>query len=163
MLKFGFGIEADSPDFEAYKAEFSNHYASAVFEHSRLFEGIPDVLDQLDNCRRRWGVVTNKATRFAAPLVEGLGLSARASCLVYADTTPYAKPHPAPLLHGAQACGVAAANCVYIGDDLRDIQAGRAAGMRTVAVTWGYANANPNDWGADDVVDRPRDLLRLLA
>jgi phosphoglycolate phosphatase len=108
-------------------------------------------------------VVTNKATRFAAPLLAGLGLAPRAACLVYSDTTPHRKPHPAPLLHGAQACGVAPACCVYVGDDLRDVQAGRAAGMRTVAVTWGYADSDPRDWGADDVVDTPADLVRVLA
>ena len=109
-------------------------------------------------------MVTNKAKRFTDPLAQLIGFTARASCVVSGDTTPHAKPHPAPLLHAAQVSGVDPLRCIYIGDDLRDIQAGRAAGMRTLAVTWGYLGEGepPSDWGADAVIDTPAAVLDFL-
>ena len=111
-----------------------------------------------------WGIVTNKATRFSDPLVRALGLLPPAATLVCGDTTPHAKPHPEPLLEAARRIGVAAAECIYVGDDLRDVQAGRAAGMTTVAVAWGYLGAGEPiaAWGADHLAQTPNDLLKLL-
>lgn len=162
MLKLAFGVGPKMPEFEAYKAEFTRNYESAPSEHSRLFNGISQVLAHLDSQQCKWGVVTNKMSRFASPLVSSLGLAERAACLVYADTTPHLKPHPAPLLHAAQLCQVDPTRALYIGDDLRDVQAGRAAGMRTVAVTWGYATTDPREWGADEVVESPEDLTAFF-
>jgi phosphoglycolate phosphatase len=111
-----------------------------------------------------WGIVTNKATRFSDPLVRALGLLPRAATLVCGDTTPHAKPHPEPLLEAARRLGVDAVHCVYVGDDLRDVQAGRAAGMTTVAVHWGYLGEGEaiESWGADHLVQTPSELLKLL-
>jgi phosphoglycolate phosphatase len=110
----------------------------------------------------RWGIVTNKPARFTDPLVPQIGL-ALASCVISGDTTPHAKPHPAPLLEAAARLGVAPEECWYVGDDLRDIQAGHAAGMRTVACQWGYCGpVEPAAWGADHLLATPADLLNLI-
>jgi phosphoglycolate phosphatase len=109
-------------------------------------------------------VVTNKAARLAEPLLSGLDLRQRATVLVAGDTTPYSKPHPEPLLHAARVLGLPAARCVYIGDDERDIQAGRAAGMTTVAAAWGYLGRGEavERWGADHIAESPDALLNWL-
>ena len=123
------------------------------------------VLAALEAHPLRWGIVTNKAARFTTPVVRGLGLAERAAVVISGDTTPHAKPHPAPLLEAARRLGVQPASCLYVGDDERDVQAGRAAGMRTVAVAWGYLGlGEPIDaWRADAVIERPDELLQLLA
>jgi 2-phosphoglycolate phosphatase len=152
------------PDFEALRQQFFSYYESALAVHSRLFDGMHTTLDALERAAVRWGIVTNKIARFTDPLVAALGLAQRAACVVSGDTTPHTKPHPAPLLHAMQACGVGAAESIYIGDDLRDVQAGRAAGMQTVAVRWGYLGDGPpiEQWQANHVISRPEELLDLL-
>jgi len=129
-----------------------------------VFDQSAWLLDELASRSLPWGIVTNKATRYAEPVVQGLGLARRTTVLVCGDTTPHAKPHPAPLLEAAARLGVAAEDCIYVGDDLRDVQAGRAAGMRTVAVTWGYLGLGEavDDWGADLVIESPQELLNWL-
>jgi phosphoglycolate phosphatase len=111
-----------------------------------------------------WGIVTNKATRFAAPLVESLGLAGTAAVLVCGDTVAYSKPHPAPLLEAARRLALAAGDCVYVGDDRRDVEAGRAAGMLTVVAAWGYLGEGdaPQEWGADHLIARPDELPQLI-
>ena len=111
-----------------------------------------------------WGIVTNKATRFAVPLVAALGLAERAAALVCGDTVAHAKPHPAPLLEAARRLGVAPADCVYVGDDRRDVDAGRAAGMRTIVAAWGYLGDGDarQAWGADHLIARPDELPGLI-
>ena len=111
-----------------------------------------------------WGIVTNKAARFAEPLVQGLGLHAGAAALVCGDTTPHAKPHPAPLHEAARRLGRPPGSCVYVGDDLRDVQAGRAAGMATLVAGWGYMGQGDaaHDWGADAVLAEPGEILNWL-
>lgn len=153
------------PDFEDLRHEFLNRYEAALCVDSRLFEGIDALLRMLEGSGRRWGIVTNKAARFTDPLVRALDLHARAACVVSGDTTPHAKPHPAPLLHAAMLAGRAAEQAVYIGDDLRDIEAGRAAGMTTIAVGYGYLGegAPVHDWGADFLVESTRALADLVA
>jgi N-acetyl-D-muramate 6-phosphate phosphatase len=123
------------------------------------------VLDALETRALRWGIVTNKATLYALPVVEGLALLDRAAVLICGDTTPHAKPHPAPLLEAARRLGVAPSGCVYVGDDERDVQAGRGAGMRTLAAAWGYLGQNEPiaNWNADAVISRPAELLQWLA
>jgi len=113
----------------------------------------------------RWGIVTNKATRFTQVVVDGLALAGRAAVVICGDTTPHPKPHPAPLLEAARRLGLAPSACVYVGDDERDVQAGRDAGMRTVAAAWGYLGqgAPIANWRADAVIERPGDLLQWLA
>ena len=111
-----------------------------------------------------WGIVTNKHTRFAVPLGHALGLHAQAATLVCGDTTPHAKPHPAPLIEAARQIGLPPQACLYVGDDLRDVQAGAAAGMLTVAAAWGYIGVGESidHWGADHIAQSPKDLLKWL-
>jgi phosphoglycolate phosphatase len=111
-----------------------------------------------------WGVVTNKATRFAAPLLTWLGLADRAATLVCGDTVAHSKPHPAPLLEAARRLAVAPGECVYVGDDRRDVDAGRAAAMPTIVAAWGYLGAGdaPATWGADHLIERPDELPGLI-
>lgn len=164
LLGVGFGMKPGDAGYEAHKDEFLANYERALHVRTRLFDGVSELLAALEAMPRKWGVVTNKATRFTAPLTASMGLAARAACVVAGDTTPHAKPHPAPLLHAAAAAGVAPQHCIYVGDDERDVAAGRAAGMKTLAVTWGYLGdgAPPHAWGADAVIDHPRAVLDHL-
>lgn len=163
MLGVAFQVTPDAPSYEELKAEFLALYAEALAVHSTLFDGITALLSALEAGGLAWGIVTNKAERLTAPLLPFVGLS-HAACVVCGDTTPHAKPHPAPLLEAARRLSLDPARCWYVGDDLRDIAAGRAAGMRTVAITWGYSGASaPSSWGADHLIDAPSALLALLA
>lgn len=164
MVGAGFGLQPGDDGFEALRDAFLAEYQGRFLDQTRVFEQAHWLLGELDVRSLPWGIVTNKATRFAEPVVRGLGLDARSAALVCGDTTPHAKPHPAPLLEAAARLGVPAGECVYVGDDLRDIQAGRAAGMRTVAVTWGYLGVGEavTDWGADLVIETPQTLLKWL-
>lgn len=164
LVGVGFGLKPGDPDYEAHRVEFLANYEAALHVHTRLFDGVAELLAGLEALPRRWGVVTNKASRFTDPLARSIGFTGRAACVVSGDTTPHPKPHPAPLLHAAGLCGVAPERCLYVGDDLRDVQAGRAAGMRTLAVTWGYLGAGepPTAWGADAVIDAPAAVLDHL-
>ena len=164
LVGVGFGLKPGDPDYEAHRVEFLDNYERALNVHTRLFDGVEALLAAIEAIPRKWGVVTNKAKRFTDPLAQLIGFTARASCVVSGDTTPHAKPHPAPLLHAAQLSGVDPLRCIYIGDDLRDIQAGRAAGMRTLAVTWGYLGEGepPANWGADAVIETPAAVLDFL-
>jgi phosphoglycolate phosphatase len=158
------GLAPSDAGYEAARLEFLAFYEQALCVHTRLFAGMAETLDRLETQGRRWGVVTNKARRFTEPLMQRLGLHERAVCVVSGDTTPHAKPHPAPLHHALQACGVGAERSVYVGDDRRDIEAGRAARMRTVIAAYGYLGEAPETqtWGADHSIDDPRDLLVWL-
>jgi HAD superfamily hydrolase (TIGR01509 family) len=122
------------------------------------------VLDELDARGVRWGIVTNKVARLTDPLVALLGLDLRAGCVVSGDTTPHSKPHPAPLLHAARMLDLPPERIVYVGDDLRDVQAGFAAGMVTVAAAYGYCGNDipPTRWHAQHVVQSPAELQKLL-
>jgi N-acetyl-D-muramate 6-phosphate phosphatase len=163
LLQVAFDRAPDHADYEAMRVEFLARYESALAVHSCLFEGMAEVLDALEAHRRTWGIVTNKAMRFTDPLSHLLGLTARAGTIVSGDTTPHAKPHPAPLLHAAEQLGLLPSECIYVGDDLRDIVAGKAAGMQTIAAAWGYCGSTtPMQWEADLVLAHPRDLMRLL-
>ena len=163
LVGVGFGLKPGDADYEAHRVEFLNNYENTLHVHTRLFEGVEQLLTAIE-VERKWGVVTNKSKRFTDPLSRSIGFTGRASCVVSGDTTPHAKPHPAPLLHAAQVSGVAAHECIYVGDDLRDIQAGNAAGMKTLAVTWGYLGdaEPPETWGAHAVIARPAQVLEHL-
>ena len=164
MIGVALGIEAGDERFEALKTEFLEAYAACLDERTRVFEDLWPVLGALESAQLPWGIVTNKAARFTTPVVRAAGLAERSAVVVSGDTTPHAKPHPEPLLEAARRLGLAAADCVYVGDDLRDVQAGRAAGMRTVAVRWGYLGTGEaiERWGADHVIDQPHELLKLF-
>ena len=164
MLGAAFAISPDDPRFVAMRDEFLERYSAALLVHTVVFESIVPVLDHLDELGLRWGIVTNKATRFTLPIVERLGLGPRAAVLVCGDTTPHSKPHPAPLLEAAHRAGAPPGRCVYLGDDHRDILAGRAAGMSVLAAAWGYLGQGTliEAWGADAVLPAPANLLNWL-
>ena len=164
LIGRAFGIAPTDPGYEDVRQEFFREYESALCRDTRLFPAMPQTLAALEHADIRWGIVTNKIARFTDPLVHALGLAERAACIVSGDTTAHAKPHPAPLLHAAQAAGLDIAVSIYVGDDLRDVQAGRAAGMRTVAAAYGYLGdgAPVEHWGADHVIHRPDELLPLV-
>ncbi|MEZ2351203.1 phosphoglycolate phosphatase [Caballeronia sp. RCC_10] len=164
LLGGAFDIGPEHHEFPSMREEFLANYEADLCIETTLFPGIAELLDQLDARGVRWGIVTNKVTRLAAPLVALLGLDTRAACLVCGDTTPHSKPHPAPLLHAAELLDVAPERIVYVGDDLRDVQAGFAAGMITVAAAYGYCGDDipPRRWHANHVVDTPEELQHLL-
>jgi len=164
MLRVGFGIDPGHAEYEPLKARFLDLYAERICVETGLFAGMAELLAALDARAVRWGVVTNKAERFTRPLLEALALLDRAACVVGGDTTARAKPHPDPLLHAARHIGIAAGLCLYVGDDLRDIQAARAAGMPAIAAAYGYLgeNGDPHAWGADAVIDHPLEVLNHL-
>ena len=164
MLHVAFGMAAEHPEFDAMKAEFFDIYQGMLAEHTRPFDGVVELLDRLHNAGLPWGVVTNKAERFTLPLTASMPLFARAAAIVSGDTTPHAKPHPEPLFEAARRAGIEPQHCVYVGDDLRDIQAGRSAGMQTVAACYGYLGlgADTNAWGADKSIQNPLELLNWL-
>ena len=164
MVGRAFRVGPQDETFTALRDEFLQRYEARMTQQTRLFDGMASVLAAFDASAMPWGIVTNKAARFAQPLVRALGLLPRAATLVCGDTTAHAKPHPEPLLEAARRVGVDAADCIYVGDDLRDVRAGRAAGMKTVAVHWGYLGEGVaiEAWGADHRVQTPHDLLQLL-
>lgn len=164
MLGVALQVTPEHPEFEALKHEYLAIYEARMTRLTRVFEDMAPVLDALDAAGMPWGIVTNKHSRFAAPVVEAAGLAQRSRVLVCGDTTPHAKPHPEPLFEAARRMGVDPARCLYVGDDLRDIEAGRAAGMGTVAVAWGYlGQGEPIEaWGADHLINLPAELLKLL-
>ena len=162
MVGVAFGVAPGHPSFDVLRDAFLARYAERLLQDTRVFAAMLPVLDALDARGQRWGIVTNKAMRFTQPIVAGLGLAARSAVVVAGDTTPFAKPHPEPLLEAARRAGVRPADCAYLGDDLRDIEAGRAAGMATLAAAWGYlGQCEPvHRWGADQVLACPDQLLQ---
>ena len=163
LLGAGFGITPEHADYPAMRDEFLHLYEANLCRETRLFDGMAQLIDALESRKLIWGIVTNKAERFALPLMKLLGYGTRAACIIGGDTTGVLKPHPAPLYAAAQAIHVAPSACIYVGDDERDVRAGRAAGMTTVAVRYGYLNgSDPAAWGADAVVETPLDILQLL-
>ena len=163
LLLVGMNLHPENPAYPAAQKRFLTLYEKNVHDETRLFDGIAECLDRLDSLTIPWGIVTNKALRFAAPLIEGLGLQHRAICLVAGDSTPNPKPHPAPLLMAARMATIQPESCIYIGDDERDIMAAHAAGMKAIAAAWGYlGTAKPlTDWGADIIAASPQDISRI--
>jgi phosphoglycolate phosphatase len=158
-----FGIKPDEPEYAALREAFLEYYAERTCVHTRLFPGIVELLAELKARGIAWGIATNKATRFAEKVLAHLGLSP--DCLVCGDSTPHLKPHPAMLLLAAERLEMGCADAFYLGDDLRDMQAGRAAGMRPVAVEWGYHHPDqggPGSWKADAVIKHPLEMIPLL-
>ena len=164
LLGVCFGITPDHADYPAMRDEFLNRYEASLCRETRLFDGMAELVLALEARGLTWGIVTNKAERFALPLMNLLGYGTRAACVIGGDTTGKLKPHPAPLYAAARAIRIAPEHCLYVGDDERDVQAGRAAGMKTIAVRYGYLNgSNPASWGADVVIDAPMQVLDYLA
>ncbi|MBU6261177.1 MAG: phosphoglycolate phosphatase [Burkholderiales bacterium] len=164
LLRAAFDAEPGQDRYAALRDEFIAVYAGLMLERTALFPGVSELLLRLDAAALAWGIVTNKALRLAEPLAASLGLLAPGRVLVGGDSTPHFKPHPAPLLEAARRMGCDPAGCVYVGDDLRDIAAGRAAGMAAFAASWGYLGegAEIGAWGADAILARPIELLNWL-
>ena len=163
LVHVGFGIKPGDSEYASLREAFLEYYRDRTCVETTLFPGIAELLEALAARGVAWGIVTNKATRFTDRIVSKLNL--KPDCIASGDTTPHLKPHPAPLLHAAEQLGLAPKDCLYLGDDLRDIQAARAAGMRPIAVDWGYHhpdNGGPGTWQADAVIARPQELIGLL-
>jgi len=163
LVHAGFGVKPGDADYASLREAFLEAYAERTCAETRLFPGIAELLEELARRSIAWGVVTNKATRFTERILGALGLVP--DCVVCGDTTEHLKPHPAPMRHALEQLALPAGECLYLGDDLRDMQAARAVGMRAVAVQWGYhhpENGGPGTWKADAVIAQPRDLIGLL-
>lgn len=163
LIRLGYGEALDAPTTAALRGRFLASYEACLCRESRLFPGIPEALAALESAAVPWGIVTNKPGWLTEPLLGALGLADRAGTVISGDTLPFAKPHPMPLLHAARELGLPAAHCVYVGDNVRDIEAGRAAGMYTIAAAWGYipADDDPAAWRADRLLPAPEGLLPL--
>ena len=164
MVRLGFGKNLPVSTFEALRTRFLEIYGANLCVNTRLFPGMSTVLDHIEANNMKWGVVTNKLAWMTEPLIEALGLTQRAACIVSGDTTDERKPHPKPLLHACHSSQSLAQNCIYVGDDPRDIQAGNAAGMTTLVARYGYIDdsQSPEDWGANGIIDDVTELVDWL-
>lgn len=164
MLGIAFGMTPDHPDFASMREEFFVNYENCMTQRTYVFDGVPELVSQLRALGLAWGVVTNKSMRFTGPLTQSMGLFETAAAVVGGDSTPHAKPHPEPLFEAARQLKLDPARCLYVGDDERDVVAGLAAGMGTVAATYGYlgSNADTQLWGAHAHIHSPLELLALL-
>jgi N-acetyl-D-muramate 6-phosphate phosphatase len=164
LLKAGFDIEPEHPDYDTLRDIFLDYYARNICVHTQLFDDTAELVAALEQRGIKWGIVTNKPHRFTVPLMQALGYADRAACLISGDTCAHAKPHPEPLLKACEIIGVAPSQCLYLGDDQRDMQAANAAGMPGIIATYGYVSddASIKKWKAQGSVDRPTELLDLL-
>jgi phosphoglycolate phosphatase len=163
LLKVAMNVTPDMPEFADLRDHFLTHYTSHICDQTRLFPGMEALVDELENRHLPWGIVTNKPHRFTLPLMQALGYADRAACLVSGDTCANAKPHPEPMLHAAKLSGVAPDTCLYLGDDLRDVQAAHAAGMRCLVAAYGYLGDNdPASWDAEGIITSPLELIPHL-
>jgi len=164
MLAVAFGIAPEHPDFPAMREEFFQCYEKRMSTNTRVFDDVPALIDALAERGIPWGIVTNKSKRFTGKLLEGIEALNASSTAISGDTTAHAKPHPEPLFEACRRMQVDPKRCIYVGDDERDIVAGLAAGMGTVAAAWGYLGSATaiGDWGAHAVANSPTELLKLL-
>jgi phosphoglycolate phosphatase len=164
LIRLGFGLRPDEPVSEALRQEFIALYTRLGHDNSRLFITLDALSSLVSSCRSAWGIVTNKPAALTLSLLARLGLDGQAGTVVSGDTLPQRKPDPAPLLYAARELGIEPGDCIYLGDAERDIEAGRAAGMRTVATSYGYIRPGEDfrRWNADAEVDHPRKIDGLL-
>ncbi len=163
LIGVAFGIQPGDADFEPMRTEFLANYEAQIAEQTVLFEDVVALLAKIESNDQHWGIVTNKPLRYTDALLPLIGL-AHAACSISGDTTPHAKPHPEPLFEAARRLQLAPEQCWYVGDDLRDIQAGKAAGMPTIAAGWGYCGmSEPANWDADFIAGSPREIIELLS
>jgi phosphoglycolate phosphatase len=164
LLGAGMGITPEAADYPELREAFLAHYAACLADTTVLFPGVAELLDAIERRGLRWGIVTNKFARFTGPVVNALALAQRAAMVVSGDTTPHPKPHPAPLLHAATGLKLPPSRCMYVGDDLRDIIAGNAAGMATIVAEYGYIGASETSdaWPATGWIADPVALLDWL-
>ena len=164
LIGLGFGITPKDNNFINMRDEYLAIYDTVFTRSPVLLPGIAELLQAIEIKGIKWGVVTNKPRRFTMPLIESMGLHKRVACVVSGDDAPQPKPSPATLLMACKKVGVLPKNCIYVGDAERDIQAGRAAGMKTVVALFGYIDVTdkPQDWGADALIEVPSELLEVL-
>jgi phosphoglycolate phosphatase len=164
LLDGAFGISTEHPDFIPLRDEFFENYEKALLVDSKLFDDMERLLEAMESASVPWGIVTNKSERFTNPLVKLMGLHERSASTVSGDTTPHSKPHPEPILHAARLAQVDPTKSLYVGDDIRDVLAGKAAGMQTVAAAYGYCGCKepPDAWGADYLIHSPLELLQII-
>ena len=164
MVSAAFAMSPEAPEFEALRLEFLERYQTDCAVHSTLFDGMAELLADIEKANLIWGVVTNKPVRFAQPIMEQLGLSERSALLICPDHVIKSKPDPEPLLLACKMLDLDPASVLFVGDDLRDIESGRDAGTKTAAVRYGYIHPQDNldHWGADVVVNHPLELRRVL-
>ncbi len=165
LLKLGFNIEPDAPNFASLREDFLNYYDTHICVHTTLFNGMAQLIEALEHRRLPWGIVTNKPHRFTLPLMQALGYADRAACLISGDTCARAKPHPDPLLKASELMHIAPQHCLYLGDDKRDVEAGRAAGMKTLIARYGYIATQEDltTWQAHGTISSPMELIAHLA
>ena len=164
MIAIALGKTVSSPDFNDLKEEFFKTYESCMLSHCKPFSGVPEMINELQRQHLKWGIVTNKAKRFTLPIVNIIPTFSNVHAVVSGDSTAYAKPHPEPLLEAARQLGVLASECIYVGDDKRDIDAAKAAGMPGYAALWGYLGEHSVDtWGAEGILKSAVDVLAICA
>ena len=165
LINLGFAITTEHDQHELFRQRFLHHYSEKLAEASALFEGMGELLNNIESRQLRWGIITNKPGWLTDPLLQKMGLHERSGCVVSGDTVAYAKPHPLPLLHACDLMGASPQNCIYIGDHERDIIAGKAANMKTLAALWGYIpdDEDPNTWGADGQLTQPNEILNWIS
>jgi 2-phosphoglycolate phosphatase len=161
LTRLGFADKVHETEIEPLRLRYLQHYHAIVADESRLFDGYADILDELEARSIPWGIVTNKPEWLTHPLLEQLDLALRTGVVIGGDTLEQRKPHPLPLQVAAERLGVSCYNCIYVGDDERDIVAGKAAEMKTLVAAYGYIEdtASIGAWQADGVIDHPRELL----
>jgi 2-phosphoglycolate phosphatase len=164
LLGLGFNIKPGDAGYESMRDEFLDFYTQRLCHDTCLFPGVDALLDQLEQRNLLWGIVTNKPARFAHPLIEILGLAQRVTCIVCGDELANTKPHPEPLLTASNKINISPAHCIYLGDDIRDVQASLAAGMQPIVARYGYLGNDqpPETWGARHLIDHPVELLSYL-
>ncbi len=164
MVLSAFDVDPMSGEFETLRLEFLERYQSHCAVFSRLYDGMEQLLQDIEQAKLIWGVVTNKPLRFAEPIMQQLGLASRSSVLICPDHVSRSKPDPEPMLLACSKLQLDPSTVLFVGDDLRDIESGRAAGSKTAAVRYGYIHPddNPGLWGADVVVDNPLELRSVL-
>ncbi len=164
LLKTGMNVTPDAPGYDELRDIFLDHYANNICVNTKLFEGMAQLVTELEQRGIKWGIVTNKPHIYTLPLMQALGYADRAACLISGDTCAHAKPHPEPMLKACEIIGVTPENCLYLGDDLRDMQAANAALMRGVIARYGYigADAQLNEWGPHAIISHPIELLDLI-
>jgi phosphoglycolate phosphatase len=164
LLKLGMNVEPEAPNYNELRDAFLQHYEAHICDHTVLFPGMAALVAELEQHELPWCIVTNKPHRYTVPLMEKLGYAKRAACLVSGDTCARSKPHPMPLLHAAGLVHIEPEDCIYLGDDLRDMEAAQAAGMTGIIARYGYIGSlkETADWPAHGGIDTPFQLLRYL-
>lgn len=165
MVCKAFGMTVDDPAFPELRERFLSLYEANLDLETRLFPGMPEVLERLEADGHTWGIVTNKIERLTLPLIRSLRLAERAACVVCGDTVEHSKPHPAPMLHACQLINSPPAQTLYVGDAENDVIAGRTAEMHTLVARYGYIGNEdePDSWGADGMIDNPLEILDWLS